>query len=83
MNCAGCDKTLLPREHAQPITFQDRRYWPKSACDTCCRDNIWPGGSLDALDRLSTGLTDAQEAARVYAATSDWLAGLHEQRPSP
>ncbi len=69
MNCAGCDRTLLRREHAQPMQVMGIRTWPKSFCDTCCRANPWPTGNPAALERLITGKTDYHELARITQAT--------------
>lgn len=69
MNCAACDKTLQTREHAQPMTINGTRRWPKSLCDNCAKANQWEPGSHDALHRLTTGTVDPNEAARIAELT--------------
>ena len=61
MKCPGCNRELAKREHAQAMTVLGRRCHPRSYCDECCKNNPWPGGTAEALNKLVYG--EAREPA--------------------
>jgi len=69
MNCVVCDAELAKWELPQPVTIGGQKLMPRALCDKCARENLTPGGSPEALQRLVTNAVDAEAAAKLRAET--------------